>query len=149
MAEMLAQAVIIIAAALNVGFQRFCRISYLSGHDNIADDVGLRQAERHTLHLGEPMNLKQRFWRFAYVRYQTRRPSHMRERLAFGISIYFGLVYAFAFWRNFEENLKVIPGVIGLALLPLGLALSHRRIRLEHAKGVNALYRKMLSIMTK
>lgn len=92
------------------------------------------------------MNLKRSFWRIAYRRYQIRRPSIMKERLAFGISMFFGVVYAIAFWRDFRGNLEVIPGVMGLVVLPLLLALAHRRIRLEYASGGrDALYRKMLA----
>ncbi|MBL0769869.1 hypothetical protein JI743_13745 [Sphingopyxis sp. DHUNG17] len=92
------------------------------------------------------MDLRRSFWRFAYLRYQFRSPSISRERLAFGISIFFGFVYATAFWHDFRGNLEVIPGVIGLVVVPLLIAFAHRRIRLEYASGGRgALYRKMLA----
>ena len=59
--------------------------------------------------------------------------------------MFFGIAYAFAFWRDFEANLEVIPGFIGFVILPIALAIAHRRIRLVHAKGGDALYRKMLA----
>ena len=91
------------------------------------------------------MNWTRGFWRFAHRRYQIRKPSVVRERLAFGIAAFFGFIYAIAFWHDFEGNLEVIPGVVGFVALPLFLAISHRRIRLERAKGADALYRKMLA----
>lgn len=91
------------------------------------------------------MSLRRTFWRYAYRRYQIRKPSVLRERLAFGVAIFFALIYAIAFWNDFERNLEVLPGVIGFVVLPLALAVAHRRIRLERAKGRDALYRKLLA----
>lgn len=90
------------------------------------------------------MNWRRAFWRYAYRRYQIRKPSVAWERLAFGVAMFFGFIYAVAFWNDFQANLDVIPGVIGFVALPLALAIAHRRIRLERAKGGDALYRKML-----
>lgn len=91
------------------------------------------------------MNWTRAFWRYAHRRYQIRKPSLLRERLAFGLAGFFGFIYAVAFWHDFEGNLEVIPGVLALVVLPLFLAIAHRRIRLERAKGGDALYRKMLA----
>ena len=90
------------------------------------------------------MNWRRAFWRYAHRRYQLRKPSVLWERLAFGVAMFFGFIYAVAFWNDFEGNLEVIPGVIGFVVLPLALAIAHRRIRLERAKGGDTLYRKLL-----
>lgn len=91
------------------------------------------------------MNFRRVFWRYAYRRYQIRKPSFVREQLAFGVAMFFGIVYAIAFWQDFEANLQVIPGVIVFVVLPIVLAIAHRRIRIERAKSGDALYRKMLA----
>jgi len=44
-------------------------------------------------------------------------------------------------WLRTTNNL----GAIIFAALPLSFALLHRRIRIERAKGPDALYRKMLA----
>lgn len=83
--------------------------------------LGLRRAENR-------VNWTRAFWRYAHRRYQIRKPSLLRERLAFGVAGFFGFIYAVAFWHDFEGNLEVIPGVLALVVLPLFLAIAHRRI---------------------
>jgi hypothetical protein len=91
------------------------------------------------------VGLRRLFWRYAHRRYQTRKPSVAWETIGFGAAIFFGFVYAVAFWQDFRSNLEVIPGVILFVVMPLALAIAHRRVRLERAKGRDALYRKLLA----
>lgn len=65
------------------------------------------------------MNWSRAFWRYAHRRYQIRKPSLLRERLAFGVAGFFGFIYAVAFWHDFEGNLEVIPGVLALVCVAL------------------------------
>jgi len=88
---------------------------------------------------------RQAFWRFAYKRYRGRRPSRLFELLLFSWATLFLAAYGGALIADFRYGLGfVIPGLFVVGL-PLTFGLMHRRIRLERAKGPDALYRKRLA----
>ena len=88
--------------------------------------------------------LREHFWRFAYKRYRGRTPSRLFESALFTWAAFFFAVYGGGLIADFEYGRAfIIPGIIAVGL-PLMLALIHRRVRLERAKGPDALYRKQL-----
>lgn len=91
------------------------------------------------------MSFRRTFWRFAHRRYQMRQPSVVWEVLGFGTAAFFSCIYAIAFLKDFEGQIRTAPGLILFVILPLTFAVAHRRIRLERKKGSDALYRKMLA----
>jgi hypothetical protein len=81
------------------------------------------------------MNFRGAFWRFAHKRYQIRKPN-----LSWEITAYMWLViaiptYVFPLATDLDRYWKyLLPGIVAIGM-PLVLALLHRRIRLERAKG--------------
>ena len=84
------------------------------------------------------------FWRFAHQHYQSRKPLILVDVAAFTWFAFFAVVYGAALLAGWLPNF--IGVLVGLLLVggPLALGVLHRRIRIEAAKGPDALYRKRL-----
>ncbi len=87
------------------------------------------------------MNLRGVFWRFAHKRYHVRKPS-----IGFEIALFvWGGIFLVSFFTSFVTDwvrVTNVAGAIIFVFFPLTIAFLHRRIRLERAKGPEALYRK-------
>ncbi|XUU59441.1 hypothetical protein ACRAQ6_07560 [Erythrobacter sp. HA6-11] len=88
------------------------------------------------------MKLKAAFWRFAHNRYHQRKPTGLVEGLGFFCAAFWGLIYLAALFVDFWRTLPFLPGALLFVAIPLAFALARRTIRLERAKGPDALYRK-------
>lgn len=86
--------------------------------------------------------MKAVFWRFAHMRYQGREPTLLTDIAAFTWFTFFALVYGCAVLAGWKPG--IVEAIVGTVLvgLPLVGGVLHRRIRLEAAKGPDALYRK-------
>lgn len=92
------------------------------------------------------MSLRRTFWQYAHRRYQTRTPSFLSE-LAVGVwGLFFAFVYAGAFAKGWVPTF--VEAVVALLLtgLPAGFCILHWRVRVEKAKGADALYRKLVAV---
>ncbi len=87
------------------------------------------------------MNLTGAFWRFAHQRYHARKPSIMLEIWLLLIGGFFLLSFMVSFVGDWVKVTDHVEAVMIFAF-PLVIALMHRRIRIERAKGPDALYRK-------
>ena len=89
--------------------------------------------------------MKAAFWRFAHSHYQTKKPLLLAEVALFVWFTFFALVYGSAMLAGWLPT--IIETVVGVMLVvgPLALGLLHRRIRIEAAKGPDALYRKRIA----
>ncbi len=90
--------------------------------------------------------VKAAFWRFAHSHYQTKKPLFLAEAALFVWFTFFALVYGSAVLAGWLPT--IIETVVGVMLVfgPLALGLMHRRIRIEAAKGPDALYRKRVAV---
>jgi hypothetical protein len=88
--------------------------------------------------------MKAAFWRFAHMRYQGRKPMLLTDIAAFTWFTFFALVYGCAVLAGWKPGIE--EAIVGTVLvgLPLVVGVLHRRIRLEAAKGPDALYRKRI-----
>lgn len=79
------------------------------------------------------------FWRLAYRLYARREPSIRFELFTIGFAGFMTLIYAYAVSGN-----PTIGNAIRLlvATLIVGVGFAHRRVRIERAKGPQALYAK-------
>lgn len=85
------------------------------------------------------------FWRFAHSHYQTKKPLLLAEVAMFVWFTFFALVYGSAMLAGWLPTIiEIVVGVM-LVVGPLALGLLHRRIRIEAAKGPDALYRKRIA----
>ncbi|WP_342249406.1 hypothetical protein [Sphingomonas sp. OTU376] len=86
--------------------------------------------------------MKAAFWRFAHSRYHSRPISRLTDFAALTWAFLFVFVYSAALLAGWRPS--VPETMIGLILIgaPLMFGIVHRRIRLEAAKGPDALYRK-------
>lgn len=89
--------------------------------------------------------MKAAFWRFAHSHYQTIKPLVLAEVALFVWFTFFAIVYGCAVRAGWLPTF--IETVVGIMLVvsPLALGLLHRRIRIEAAKGPDALYRKRIA----
>lgn len=89
--------------------------------------------------------MKASFWRFAYRRYQSRTLSRLTDFAALTWALFFVLFYGAALLTGWRPSAS--EAMLGVVLIgtPLTLGFVHRRIRLEAAKGPDALYRKMVA----
>lgn len=88
--------------------------------------------------------MKAAFWRFAHMRYQGRKPMLLTDIAAFTWFTFFALVYGCAVLAGWKPGIpEALVGTV-LVGLPLVGGVLHRRIRLEAAKGPDALYRKRI-----
>lgn len=85
------------------------------------------------------------FWRFAHSHYQTKKPLLLAEVALFVWFTFFALAYGSAMLAGWLPT--IIETVVGMMLIvgPLAIGLLHRRIRIEAAKGPDALYRKRIA----
>lgn len=88
--------------------------------------------------------MKAAFWRFAHMRYQGRKPMLLTDIAAFTWFTCYALVYGCAVLAGWKPG--IAEALVGTVLvgLPLVGGVLHRRIRLEAAKGPDALYRKRI-----
>ncbi|WP_176272902.1 hypothetical protein [Altererythrobacter lutimaris] len=86
--------------------------------------------------------MKAAFWRFAHKRYHQRQPIGLLEGMFFLWAAFWGLTYLGALYADFWATLPILPGAVFWVGVPLAIGLARRRIRLERAKGPDALYRK-------
>jgi len=91
------------------------------------------------------MGLRSAFWKFAHQRYQLREPKVAWEVLAFGWGGFFLVIYLIGFAIEPVHTLSKGVGFAIFLAIPLALGILHRRIRIEKAKGADALYRKRIS----
>ena len=84
--------------------------------------------------------MRGKFWRWAYKRYNRRKPSRRVEAFAIWFCGFMAVMYLAAL-----VQMPTTGNAIRLfvATLLVGLGFASRRIRLEHQKGPNALYQKM------
>jgi len=89
--------------------------------------------------------VKAAFWRLAHSHYQTKRPLLLAQVALFVWFTFFALAYGSAMLAGWLPSM--IETVVGVMLVvgPLVLGLLHRRIRIEVAKGPDALYRKRIA----
>jgi hypothetical protein len=88
------------------------------------------------------VKLKRSFWRFAHRRYQIAKPGVLAEVAAFVWFGFFASVYAGAILAGWRAGfLQALVGLV-LTVTPFAIGMAHRRIRIERAKGPDALYRK-------
>lgn len=89
--------------------------------------------------------MKAAFWRFAHSRYHSRPLSSLTDFAALVWAFFFVLVYSAALLAGWRPS--VSEAMVGLVLIgaPLMFGIVHRRIRLEAAKGPDALYRKRVA----
>jgi len=90
------------------------------------------------------LSVKAAFWRFAHRRYQIRKPSILAEAALFVWGGLWNVVFVASFVSDWVRVTNYIGTVI-FAGLPLAMGFMHRRIRIERAKGTDALYRKRIS----
>lgn len=84
------------------------------------------------------------FWRVAHKYYRSKPPSVLTEAAIFVWAVFFILVYSAALLAGWRPD--VSEAIVGTILVgaPLTLGILHRRIRIEAAKGSEALYRKRI-----
>ena len=89
--------------------------------------------------------MKAAFWRFAHSHYHSRPLSSLTDFAALTWALFFVLVYGAALLAGWGPS--VTEALVGVVLIgaPLTFGFVHRRIRLEAAKGPDALYRKRVS----
>lgn len=88
--------------------------------------------------------MKAAFWRFAHRHYQIKKPMLVADITMFMWFVFFALVYGGSALNGWVPG--TAEAVVAALLLgtPLTLGILHRRIRIEAAKGPDALYRKRL-----
>lgn len=84
------------------------------------------------------------FWRFAHKRYQIKASVLLAEIAAFMWAIFFILVYGAALLVDWRPDTGEAIASVFLIGTPPVFGVLHRRIRVEAAKGPDALYRKRL-----
>jgi ACR3 family arsenite efflux pump ArsB len=84
------------------------------------------------------------FWRFAHRHYQVKKPMLVTDIAMFLWFTFFALVYSGAVLSGWVPGVAEAAVAILLIGAPLTLGILHRRIRIEAAKGPDALYRKRL-----
>lgn len=82
------------------------------------------------------------FWRLAYRLYARRKPSVRFEVFTIGFVGFMMLTYAYAVAVNPTTG-NAIRLVV--AVLIVGVGFAHRRVRIERAKGPQALYAKAMA----
>ncbi|WP_419809193.1 hypothetical protein [Sphingomonas sp.] len=82
------------------------------------------------------------FWRLAYKLYARRNPSIWFELLAIGFVGFMALIYAYAVSVNPITG-NIIRLLVAVLIVSIGFA--HRRVRLERAKGAEALSAKAMT----
>ena len=82
------------------------------------------------------------FWRLAYRLYARRKPSVRFEVFTIGFVGFMMLTYAYAVSVNPTTGnaMRLV-----IALLIVGMGFAHRRVRIERAKGPQALYAKAMA----
>jgi hypothetical protein len=92
--------------------------------------------------------MREAFWKFAHWRYQRRIPRALTELTLFSWGLLFLVVYAGALARGWTPD-GIVGAIVGLlsTVAPLLIGALHWRIRTEAAKGYDALYRKLVSVM--
>jgi ACR3 family arsenite efflux pump ArsB len=86
--------------------------------------------------------MKAAFWRFAHRHYQLKKPMLLTDMAMFMWFAFFALVYGEAVLNGWVPGIAEVAVAILLLGAPLTLGILHRRIRIEAAKGPDALYRK-------
>ena len=87
--------------------------------------------------------MRSKFWRWAYKRYNRRKPSRKFETFAIWFCGFMAVMYLAALVQMPTTG-NAIRLLVATSIVGLGLA--HRRIRLERQKGPNALYKKMVAL---
>jgi len=86
------------------------------------------------------------FWAFAYRHYHGKNLGRLIEAAVMTWGVFFVLVYMSAVVGGWIPNLADAVLGIFLSITPIFVGLAHRRIRIEAAKGNDALYRKLLAV---
>jgi hypothetical protein len=86
------------------------------------------------------------FWRYAHQHYHDKRLGLGAELAAFTWGVFFALVYAAALSSGWRPD--ALAAGVGVILMggPFTFGFLHRRVRLEAAKGPDALYRKRVEV---
>jgi len=86
------------------------------------------------------------FWQFAHRKYHRRKLSFLAELAVLSWASLFCVIYGGAFLKGWRpDGIEAVVTIL-LTIVPLLWVALHWRIRVEAAKGDDALYRKLVAV---